>query len=353
MDGQAGERGQAAILAAGLLLLLLVIAAVALDVGWWLHDKRDAQNDVDAAALAGAQDLPDQGAASADALAWATKNDVAPGDLQPCEFEDRTGDGQADLIRCRVERDPGSLESGLLDIGIITIKAKAAAARMRAVAGCTMPWAVIGNQQQGPPGGTWGLVPQTLYGFHTSDFVTPGNFGGLRLYGNGNNAYVDAIENPCGSSPGGCANGEPVPVGETLQCNTQTGDLGSNTDKALTWRDTHYGGGTRCDATTYGQALQKVETDPGCTASRVVLIPIIIAWPPNGHGPVHILGLANFYIAGWDRKSPYKGIDVDGDTKNDLVWGYFLEDMPIIPAWEVQWGYTDDPFAPINILLVE
>jgi hypothetical protein len=67
------------------------------------------------------------------------------------------------------------------------------------------------------------------------------------------------------------------------------------------------------------------------------------------------LGIATFYIASWDRKSPYGNVDVDGDTIVDdaMVWGYFLENVPVIPAWNIVWGYSDDPFAPISILLVE
>jgi len=341
------------VLAAGLILLFAVVAAVAINVGWWLHDRRDAQNDVDAAALAGAQDLPDEGVASAAAMTWATNNNVDPADLDCCEFEDRTGDGLADLIRARVERDPGSLNSDLLHTGVVTIKSKAAAARMHAVASCSPPW---GWDATDTMDNNWGLpapAANQLVGFHTSGFITPGNFGDIRLYGNGTSAYRDAIENPCGSSGGGCASGEPVPVGGTLQCDTQTGSKGSNTDTALTTRDSNAGAGTWCDVGSYTAAVQMVETSGECAGSRVMPIPIIDAWPAHGHGDLQILGFATFYIAGWDRTKNHKGVDVDGDTERDTVWGYFLENVKIIPAWEITWGFTDDPFAPINILLVE
>jgi len=355
MSRRTGEEGQAAFLAAGLILIFVIMAAVTVDVGWWMHDKRDAQNAVDAAALAGARDLPDQSAASAAALTWATDNDVDPADLLPFEFDDRTGDGAADLIRVRVERDPGSLEEDLLNVPV-TIRAKAAAGRMRAVAACTMPWGVIGDPSQGPlRGGHWGLVPGQFYGFHADDFLTPGNFGALAIYGPGAEEYKDAIRYPCGSQDAdACDQTDPqVPVGETLQCDVGPANMGVNTRNMLILRDSDYGAGTRCNVTTYDEAVQTVQSDAACAAARAVLIPIIDAWPPHGHSaPVQIFGLATFYITGWADK-PNKAPDMDGDTKGDMVWGYFLENVPVIPAWNIQWGYTDDPFAPINILLVE
>jgi hypothetical protein len=105
--------------------------------------------------------------------------------------------------------------------------------------------------------------------------------------------------------------------------------------------------------TTYNQAVQFVETSQECAMARAVPVPIIDGFPAQGHDAIQILGLATFYIAGWDRKGPWGSDDMDGDTIADMVWGYFLEDVPLVPAWNVQWGYTDDPFAPVSILLVE
>jgi len=338
--------------AAAMVVLFLIIAAVVLNVGWWLRDKRDAQNDVDAAVLAGAQELPDEVAAESDAEKWAADNGAGDDLITPCEFVDMTGDGAADLIRCTVEREPGLLVGNLLDVGNVTVTAKAAAARMRAVAGCVAPWAVLGNPAQGPPGGTWGLTPDELYIFHTKDFTTPGNFGALALYGNGATDYKEAIEKPCGSGAGACDQTDPqVPVGETLQCEAKTGNMGQNTDDALTNR---YGTSLTCDATTYDDAVGLADT-VACQ-DRALLIPIIVAWPPKGNsGPVEILGLATFYIASWDREAPYGNVDVNGDTVEDdaMVWGYFLQEGKVVEAWNIQWGYSDDPFAPITILLVE
>lgn len=340
--------------AAGLLFLFLLVAAVVLNVGWWLHDKRDAQNDVDAAVLAGAQELPDTSTASAMAEAWAASNGAALDCSTDCSFEDLSDDGEADLIRATLEREPGSLADRLLDVGIVTVTAKAAAAKQRAVAGCVTPWAVDGDETLGPQN-YWGLQPEDLFIFHTSEFLEPGNFGALAIYGNGAIDYKAAITTPCGSGGGACDQDDPyVPVGGSLVCEVKTGNMGQNTDDALTDR---YGEGSACDAATYDEAVAQAATDPveQC-GDRAVLVPIIDAFPTQGHSdPIDILGLATFYIAGWDRENPYGDEDIDGDTVSDdaMVWGYFLKDEDVIEAWNIQWGYSDDPFAPTRVLLVE
>jgi Flp pilus assembly protein TadG len=78
------ERGQAFVLAAVAMVMLLGMAALVLDVGNWFRDKRRLQGTVDAAALAGAQQLPDDSAgAQSQALTYANKNggDVAGADI--------------------------------------------------------------------------------------------------------------------------------------------------------------------------------------------------------------------------------------------------------------------------------
>jgi len=188
---------------------------------------------------------------------------------------------------------------------------------------CVMPWAIIGDPSLGPPVDYWGLAPQELF---IGTFVPGTDFLALALYGSGALDYRQAIVTPCGSGDrGACDQEDPrVWAGETLQCDAKTGNIGQNTDDALTLR---YGSGTGCDATTYEQAVALAETEP--CKDRAVFLPIIDAWPPAGQGggPMHILDIATFYIAAWDRSPPYGDLDVDADTLPDgaMVWGYFLQ----------------------------
>ena len=74
------ERGQAFVLVTVAMVMCLGMAALVLDVGNWFRDKRRLQGTVDAAALAGAQQLPDDSSgAQGQAMTYANKNggDVA------------------------------------------------------------------------------------------------------------------------------------------------------------------------------------------------------------------------------------------------------------------------------------
>jgi Flp pilus assembly protein TadG len=74
------ERGQALVLTAIAMVMVCGMAALVLDVGNWFRDKRRLQGTADAAALAGAQQLPDDAAgAKNQALSYANQNggDVA------------------------------------------------------------------------------------------------------------------------------------------------------------------------------------------------------------------------------------------------------------------------------------
>ena len=69
------EHGQAAALSVLFLTVLMLSAAAVIDVGSWFREDRDTQRAADAAALAGAQALPeDQAEAEALAIAYGTKN---------------------------------------------------------------------------------------------------------------------------------------------------------------------------------------------------------------------------------------------------------------------------------------
>jgi Putative Flp pilus-assembly TadE/G-like len=69
------QRGQATVLTLVFLVVLLGMAALVLDFGSWYRADRDTQSTADAAALAGAQALPeDTGQAQSLAASYATKN---------------------------------------------------------------------------------------------------------------------------------------------------------------------------------------------------------------------------------------------------------------------------------------
>jgi len=75
--GERGERGAIAVLTALLAVLVLAMAALAVDIATQTNQRQKLHDTIDAAALAGAYSLPNSGAATVDALAFAAKNDPA------------------------------------------------------------------------------------------------------------------------------------------------------------------------------------------------------------------------------------------------------------------------------------
>ena len=77
MSTSRGERGQVLAVVAVALVALLGVAAFAIDVGYAYYAKRQLQSATDAAALAGAQDLPNAATAITTATSYAAANTPA------------------------------------------------------------------------------------------------------------------------------------------------------------------------------------------------------------------------------------------------------------------------------------
>jgi hypothetical protein len=135
------ERGQMAIAMLLSFLIVFLIFALALDAGLWYFDHRTAQNQVDAAALAGAQELPTSTTNAKDrALDWlqhngATRQSIcnstnSPGwDMfdQGVAFDDRQANPSGyDAIRVCVRRDSAVVFSSMG--GVTNAKVSAAGA---------------------------------------------------------------------------------------------------------------------------------------------------------------------------------------------------------------------------------
>jgi len=73
------ERGQSMVITVVFMVVLLGFAALVIDVGSWYRAHRAAQSTADAAALAGAQVLPDTAGASALATQYVNKNSTSGG----------------------------------------------------------------------------------------------------------------------------------------------------------------------------------------------------------------------------------------------------------------------------------
>jgi hypothetical protein len=387
-----GQRGQVLVLAVGVLIMSLGVIMISVDVGWWLRDKRDAQNDADAIALAAVQEIGAPALrplAVAAGLDWADFNGVDPSELgtPDCDpslgeelesnfcFIDKNSDGTDDMVRVKVSRPSTSFIADAFGVGSPTLNPQAAAAKIRAYGACVLPWAIDAHPDFEDPeayGDVWGVLgdpPDTeqLFVFQLSpgggfagDDTAPGNFGALGVYGANASAYRDTIENECGSQGENACNSDSQvvsPDNPTLDCDIQTGNLGGNTNTALTNRAIRFSEVfpyTACDASSYSDALVKADSCQG----RLVVLAVIKDFPTSGSEVIEIYGIVNFYIAGWDRCPPYGDSDDCGRLKpaeSGIAWGYLLlEELGGTPAWQFDFSQTsNNPFAPVIVALVE
>jgi hypothetical protein len=115
------ERGQAVVLPILFMAVLLGMAALVLDVGSWYQADRAAQATADAAALAGAQELPgDSTGAEARALEYVDKNG---GSAEEAEVSFPA----ADTITVVIERTSPGFFANVLGIDSVEVAARASA----------------------------------------------------------------------------------------------------------------------------------------------------------------------------------------------------------------------------------
>jgi Putative Flp pilus-assembly TadE/G-like len=119
------DRGQAAVLTIIFLTVLLGVTAFALDVGSWYRAKRQLQATADAAALAGAQALPES---TDDARAWAIQYaDKNGGVLAASDVTFSRGTVDNDTISVRMTAPAPGFFSKIFGLDSVTVGANAAA----------------------------------------------------------------------------------------------------------------------------------------------------------------------------------------------------------------------------------
>jgi hypothetical protein len=184
------ERGQALVVMALALTMMIGMAALALDVGHWFRDKRRLQGTADAAALAGAQQLPTSpSGAQTMALNYANMNG---GNVAGANIIVSSAYEPNDTITVNGLRTDSGIFTGLFGVGSVSISAHAKA-------------------RVGPPAQALAVAPMVVYCGHqliqnctnnhtpqfnvptTLDFDpmgAPGAFGMLNL--DGQNGAVGA-----------------------------------------------------------------------------------------------------------------------------------------------------------------
>ncbi len=372
-DRHEGERGQIAVLAALLLTTVMGFTAMAIDVGIFMRNLRDAQNDVDAAVLAGAQELmndpSDTDAAAAKAEEWIIRNGMDEGEVfDCCVFSDHDNDGDIDTISGRIERSSDTFFARAVGFTGFPVKREATARLVHAGGAAVCPWGLLGDGSDTDPndGSYLGVVPGQVYALKVSTGLqVEGNFRVLDLGQSGAEGYVELIT-------AGCLTGSfnAWSEGDQILTDTKPGNMGHPTRTAL---DDYYAyensDGTN-DSLGYGWCDVDFELDPadpttghvvgpynpytqgareGCGRNpltggmgRTTLVPIIDHLPNGSSEPVTILGIASLYIAYWDRT---------GNPANMQVYGIFLDRGNVSPKYLA--GESDNLLAPLRIKLVE
>jgi hypothetical protein len=119
------ERGQVFVFTALAMVCLVGMTALVLDVGAWFRTKRQLQATADAAALAGAQALPDNpGTAQNYALTYAGKNG---GGVAAADISITSTNGSNDTIFVQAKKSEPGIFGRVLGVDVVNIGAKAKA----------------------------------------------------------------------------------------------------------------------------------------------------------------------------------------------------------------------------------
>jgi hypothetical protein len=138
-----GERGQMLLTAGLSMAVVLGFTAMAIDVGLAYQDRRDLQNDSDAAALAGVQHLPQNpGQAVTAARQWLAKNGITDDQVTTVEVQSTLVAN--DSMYVEVDDDFGWVFAKVLGLTTSNVGAQAKA-RVGSLEGNgqMMPWAIL------------------------------------------------------------------------------------------------------------------------------------------------------------------------------------------------------------------
>ncbi|MBI1885861.1 MAG: hypothetical protein HYS09_06070 [Chloroflexi bacterium] len=293
------QRGQVLILAILGMGLLMGFVALAVDVGMFMHERRALQNAADAAALAGAYELPDDPeSADEQARAWAAGNGIAPEEIESVEVT--TTYAADDTVVVNVTREVGFIFARVLGLTSGTVKATATAVigtagGMDGVSPFSVEDSVFQNLD---PGDTTTLK-------YNATNPTDGNFLPLLLDAPGAQEYEDNIEE--GSQSYLCAQGQ-----ERDNCSsttdTQTGNMVGPTRDGIRWLINN----TSDDCDTFDEVFSVSPADadkyvlnfgcdrfrnPDAASYRVIVVPVIDSLC-NGQCEVDVLRFALFFIEG-------------------------------------------------------
>lgn len=257
------NKGAIAVLVAGAMVALLGITALVVDIGLLVNRKAELQKACDAAALAGAQELPeDTASATTVATNYAVENGIASPTVTITDSNKKITVSAEEQVNFFFARVLG------IDNGAVATSATAMVAPVSEIYNGLRPFGV--EKEEYVEGAE--VVLKT--GAHDSD---SGNFYPISLDGTGADIYKNTIIN-------GSTNG--FSVGDYVF--TETGNMVGPTKTAiddLLRQCTHT---PECTSTSY---------EPDCP--RVVTVPLVV-WTgeESGKSKIEIVGFARFFLEG-------------------------------------------------------
>ena len=295
----AREHGQAMVLFALGLAGTLGLVGMSVDVGQIVYTRTQIQNAADAAALAGAQALPNGQQAQETAFSYVTKNGGTAG---ASTVQITQTYGANDTVRVTASKGVNYTFLRVLGLRGTTVSAtaKVRAANYNGGSGL-VPWGFIASNnnnstllQNSCYLGQSGGVPQfkqnvsctMKYGAGTS---AGGDFGSIALDATGASTYRNAIAN--GST-------KPYKVGDLVEA--QTGNMQGPTNQGIDDRFSRpapagCAGHARNQVLTTTDGVTSIR--PGCeTSPRIIIIPVVNQI--NNPAKSTILGFAFVYLTG-------------------------------------------------------
>jgi uncharacterized membrane protein len=148
------------ILVAGAMVVVIGFAALAVDIGFFTHAKREVQNDADAVALAAVRELPqNQTLAESIAIDWADNNNVMASERAASDwltFGDRCSGAAVpanlSTTTVRLIRNQATFFASIFGISDGDLNVCATAAKGKAVGSPDLlPWGVLWDKWMGDP----------------------------------------------------------------------------------------------------------------------------------------------------------------------------------------------------------
>ncbi len=311
-QSQSSESGQTLVIFALALTVLIGFLALTFDIGMMALERRSAQNAADAAALAGAQMLPDNpNAAIADATTYAALNGISADELASVTVLSTFVAN--DSIEVAVSRDVSFAFAGVLGFfsGTVNVSATASSGGVVGVA-LLAPLAVEQDVFDGLSQGDTATLKYNATNNST------GNFLPLALDGTGASEYEENLE--LGSEQLLCSAGSETPSCVS-QVTTQPGNMVGKTQSAIDWIFAN----TSDDCDTYGEvfppsagdpsrlsiaAICNKFTNPTAASYQLILVPVIDNLC-NGSCTVTVQEFALFFIESYTCSGEGQGNSCD------------------------------------------